>query len=978
MFVRSPLQVPMQDADCQDSMEISLSEFARRLTQSQLLSKQELASELREYESACGSTTGTAQGMCKHLVESGKLTLWQAKQLLAGRVQFMLGNYRLLSPLEMGGKDSVFLAEDVQMRRAAAIKVVATTHVQDDRIVDRFIRESQAMAKLRHTNILRAYSFGYENDQYFLAMEYLQGEDIESTVRNTGPLNCQDALGYIDQAAEGLAHAHAQGVIHRDVKPSNLLVAETGVVKLMDLGVARLELGDEHRLTKKEGEAIGTTDFMAPEQALDSHDVDERADIYSLGCTLYFMLTGQAPFPDSSVAERLIKHQTAEPTPIDQFRTDVPPELLEICRRMMAKDPEDRYSSMNEVRSELAALPEIVVDQGEPINVGLDAVHTPKTLRRPVWQSPWAWSGIGVGVVLLIGLAFLLTRPPNEGPQSEKPRVNPRPFVDSNIRWIPAEQPPPPPIPAVAPGRFGYALDCSGPAHPDKAHAAELEPASLTVAAWVCAKSHPAEGDTRRWLVSKNWHEHEQGHYALMLFQGCAGAYLNIGGGDTNVHVVQSDCYLEPGEWHHLAMSYDGARLAVYCDGKEVGAAEVNKPREAGSGHLRIGQRPDGYVAFDGKLDDVRVYNRALASTEIAKLAAATPRSSFCDTTLIAHWGFEETGYQRMGLVPSVVRPRQSPVLLVDEQSEFAKLLVQGCGELNWQGEAFHGTACVKVTPDQRYSERIPGMQIAIRENPGPGEYRYLRFAWIKQGGDGIAIQLAHDYQWGPTEGAAGAFRYHAGPGGAAYGDSIEVAADLPTEWTVVTRDLYADFGEFTLTGIALTPFSGEHGLFDQLALARAPQDFEGLEGAEQLVTVDPQSAALFVRCGATEGETVVQEEGYGVEIVQAERYDAWPAPWPHCWYHHEKLALTVDVPTEEPGELILVFCDGDTDARQQALHVEGRLINTYRSFHTPVTVVVNITAEDTADGQVSVEISNQIAEWNAVVSAIAFVPRVN
>jgi hypothetical protein len=177
--------------------------------------------------------------------------------------------------------------------------------------------------------------------------------------------------------------------------------------------------------------------------------------------------------------------------------------------------------------------------------------------------------------------------------------------------------------------------------------------------------------------------------------------------------------------------------------------------------------------------------------------------------------------------VPPAPNPSQ-PLAIFEDQPDFVAKLDQGAGKASLvTDDKFSGTSAVKVTPDQRFNPALPGLGMKIRENPGPGEFRYIRFAWKKKGGQVICLQLNHDGQWGPQPaGAAHKFRYHAGPG-ECYGGSVSVAPQAPGNWVVVTRDLFADFGEFTLMGIALTPFDGEYGLFDHIYLARHPNDFD-------------------------------------------------------------------------------------------------------------------------------------------------------
>lgn len=302
-----------------------------------------------------GETVADSRVMAKRLVDAGLLTDWQTQNLLEGRYKrFFLGKHKLLKHIGTGGMSSVYLAEHVMLRRREAIKVLPQQRVEDSSYLDRFLLEAQAAAKLEHPNIVRTYDIGCEDKTYYIAMEYIEGRDLYQYVKDEGPLQYEVAAKYICQAANGLAHAHEKGLVHRDVKPANLLVDAKGTLKLLDLGLVRLETEQASSLTVSHGEEIlGTADYISPEQALNSHDVDARADIYSLGCSLYFLLTGSPPFPDGSLAQRLMKHQLEQPKSILEFRPETPHELVKICQKMMAKKRENRYQSALDVRQAL-------------------------------------------------------------------------------------------------------------------------------------------------------------------------------------------------------------------------------------------------------------------------------------------------------------------------------------------------------------------------------------------------------------------------------------------------------------------------------------------------------------------------------------------------------------------------------------------------------------------------------------------------
>ena len=292
------------------------------------------------------------------LIESGVITSFHAEQLLAGRYKgFRVGAYRILRLIGVGGMGRVYLAEHAFMKRRVALKILPKSQNKEGSAIERFQREAQAVAALNHPNIVHAYDSGQEGDVYFLAMEYVAGESVQDYVKLYGRVPWPYAADFIRQAAEGLQHAADSGLVHRDIKPGNLLVDLVGTVKLLDLGLAmffteQLE-GDPLTLRYNEN-VLGTADYLAPEQAVDSHNIDIRADIYSLGGTLYYLLTGQAPFPAGTIAQKLLWHQQKDPEPVTRIVPDVPKALEVVLQKMMAKKPELRYPTAAAVAAALA------------------------------------------------------------------------------------------------------------------------------------------------------------------------------------------------------------------------------------------------------------------------------------------------------------------------------------------------------------------------------------------------------------------------------------------------------------------------------------------------------------------------------------------------------------------------------------------------------------------------------------------------
>ncbi|MGD0900328.1 MAG: serine/threonine-protein kinase [Thermoguttaceae bacterium] len=328
----------------------SVADFLAVLDKSRLLGSEQMAGAQRLAEGAADPAA-----LAKAMVCEGLVSRWQAAQLLAGRASFFLGKYKLIQLLGRGGMGSVFLAEHVTMNRRVALKIVPR-HIADNRAsLERFFAEARAIAALDHPNIVQAYSVDNECDRYFIVMEYVDGQDLQHMVEVEGPLGFDRAADYIRQAANGLGHAHQRKMVHCDIKPSNLLVNPQGVLKILDMGLVRLGGPQEGAAVRPEDQALGSVDYLAPEQALGTADFDHRADIYALGCTFYFLLTGHPPFPEGTLAQRIVKHQTQEPRDLLQERPDTPDELAAICRRMMARRPEDRYQSAGEVSGSLLA-----------------------------------------------------------------------------------------------------------------------------------------------------------------------------------------------------------------------------------------------------------------------------------------------------------------------------------------------------------------------------------------------------------------------------------------------------------------------------------------------------------------------------------------------------------------------------------------------------------------------------------------------
>ena len=269
-----------------------------------------------------------------------------------------IGHYEVISHLKTGGMGAVYRALDLERGREVALKVLSQEAAENPRRLERFRREAQHGVLLQHENIVTVYEFGEADGLHFLAMEFVDGTDLEEYVRKQGVLKPDDARRVLVQIAKALDYAHEQGVVHRDIKPSNILLTRRHgrlLVKVADLGLARGGVEEETRVTT-DGSTVGTVDYMAPEQARDSRAADIRSDIYSLGCSLYHMLSGAPPFADGSLVERVVKHARAEPPDLRTVNPAVTDDLWAVCRRMLEKKPAQRYQSPAELLVDLENL----------------------------------------------------------------------------------------------------------------------------------------------------------------------------------------------------------------------------------------------------------------------------------------------------------------------------------------------------------------------------------------------------------------------------------------------------------------------------------------------------------------------------------------------------------------------------------------------------------------------------------------------
>lgn len=399
-----------------------------------LVKNQTLSSSQVEALSKESQLFSSTVQLCTHLTSRGWLTPYQQTQILSGQQErLLLGPYRILEPLGEGGMGLVFKAKQVKLDRLVALKIIRPQILAArPEILSRFNREARAIAQLNHPNIVILFDADEFEGTHYIAMEYVEGQTLETLVRAGGPMGFKQSCDYIRQAALGLQHAYEVGLVHRDIKPSNILVAQKnnteagsssaklrrpalitihqkeqvlathlssptkllgswGQIKILDMGLARLTDGPEEDnaprsdvtpLTRA-GALLGTPDFIAPEQARDARKVDIRADIYSLGCTLYYLLTGRPPFAGGTDVQKLLRHVNEKPYPIEELRPGIPTALSQILNKMLEKKPEDRF----QIPAVLANALEAIIIGNSPVPATVVA-ETPPIADTPVPPSP--------------------------------------------------------------------------------------------------------------------------------------------------------------------------------------------------------------------------------------------------------------------------------------------------------------------------------------------------------------------------------------------------------------------------------------------------------------------------------------------------------------------------------------------------------------------------------------------------------------
>lgn len=381
--------------------------------------------------------TGDVRVLAKHLVKMGWFTVYQANQLILDRVhELVLGHYQILDKLGQGGLSQVYKARHRDLDLTVALKVIRPEILGNPEGRQQFLLEMEAMARLDHPNIVQFCDVDQAGDTFFFAMEYVEGTDLAKVVRLSGPRPIAEASDYIRQTALGLQHAHERNLVHRDIKPVNLFLIQParveaaphrfqnittqektrsprGTVKILDWGLASLRCprssSTQQMMENISRGIIGTADYLSPEQARNALTVDIRGDIYSLGCTFYFLLTGQPPFPDGTLMQKIMQHQIGEPTPVDAFRGDVPAGVKAILKRMLAKRPEERFQTPAAVA--LALLPFAMERKPTPENL--------QAIKKPIGPAPSGTDNTPLPMALGGVPGEVLQRLPKAGPHRQ-------------------------------------------------------------------------------------------------------------------------------------------------------------------------------------------------------------------------------------------------------------------------------------------------------------------------------------------------------------------------------------------------------------------------------------------------------------------------------------------------------------------------------------------------------------------------------
>lgn len=339
------------------SVPTSVEELLQLIRKSGMIDESKLSNYVQRREFT-RNVPPDVRDFAEEMVRDGVMTYFQSEQFLLGKWRgFTIGKYKLLERVGVGGMGQVFLCEHMFMKKRVAIKVLPPAKAEQPAALGRFYREARAAGSLEHNNIVRTHDIDQDGNLHFIVMDYVDGPNLLDVVKKFGQMDLGRAISYMRQVAQALDYAFRNKIIHRDIKPGNVLIDRKGVARILDLGLARFLNDHTDQLTLKYDDKIvlGTADYVAPEQVANSHSVDIRADIYALGATLYFLLAGHPPFPTGTVSQKLLWHRTKEPTAIRSIRPEVPDGLAAIIAKMMSKDPRGRYQTPAQAVADLDA-----------------------------------------------------------------------------------------------------------------------------------------------------------------------------------------------------------------------------------------------------------------------------------------------------------------------------------------------------------------------------------------------------------------------------------------------------------------------------------------------------------------------------------------------------------------------------------------------------------------------------------------------
>ncbi len=622
-------------------MAISIDQLGKAIVASGLATADELKSLWTSLSVA--EKPKDSETFASLLVKHGKLNEFQSQELLSGSTTpLVLGDYVLLGKIGAGGMGQVFKAQHRHMKRLVAVKLLPAAVTKDEATVKRFQREVEAAAKLSHPNIVHANDAGVQRGVWYLVMEYVEGRDLSALVKERGPLAVNEAVDCILQAARGLAFAHGKGVIHRDIKPANLLLGNDGIVKILDMGLARIET-EGNAATQAEltgtGTIMGTVDYMAPEQGMSTKHADARADIYSLGCSLYYLLSGKATYDGETVAAKLVAHHTHPIPDLAKVQADVPPPLEAIFKKMVAKRIEDRYQTMSEVIADLEHL------SGSPSSSSVAASSSVPKLddgaltflksiserptqhtqakrptiapsatpagsvapaagdgrrKSPPWKNTKLLIGAGAAgfLFLLLGVWVIIR---NQNGQ-EVARVQ---VPEGGSVTVQTSVPPKTPSTAASSTPTNYALQFDG-------DASSVEVATLsypgTGAVTIEATIVPAAGNNIAHVMSLSGRPGKGIVSLRMMRDNLQG----LSGLNQQRDSVQAASAMQPGRRQRVAIVWDGSGFpSLFIDGKRVEAQPGKASRAASQAHFLLGgslfTKSSNEQGFRGTLDEIRV-----------------------------------------------------------------------------------------------------------------------------------------------------------------------------------------------------------------------------------------------------------------------------------------------------------------------------------------------------------------------------------